>query len=172
MAACEILLLGNPKLLEKSVPVEEAELEYAISVGIDLRDTMEAFRSVHGWGRAIASPQIGVMKQIVYMELDKPQLFINPVLSYLSTEMIELWDDCMSFPDILVKVRRHQSCRIAYRDETWREYSHVIKGDESELLQHEIDHLHGILATMRAIDGSKFALQSQRHLLDRTSFTN
>ena len=65
MTVREILLLGNPQLLEVSTPVEKSELAYAKSVGEDLRDTMLAFRQKHGWGRAIAAPQIGVMKEIV-----------------------------------------------------------------------------------------------------------
>ena len=172
MGAKEILLLGNPKLFEKSHPVQESELTYAQLVGKNLRATMAAFRHKHGWGRAIAAPQIGVMKQIIYMEFGSPELFINPVLTELSANMIELWDDCMSFPDILVKVKRHESCRISYRDSSWHEKTRVIKGAESELLQHEIDHLHGILATMQAVDNSQIALRSQRELLGGGVFAN
>ena len=172
MAIRKILLLGNPQLLEKSEPVDKSELGYAKSVGKDLRDTMLAFQKEHGWGRAITAPQIGVMKQIVYMEFNQPELFINPTLTELSEEQIELWDDCMSFPDILVKVLRHKSCRINYLDKDGNEISRIIESAETELLQHEIDHLNGILAMMRAIDGSSFALQSQRHLIDQSGFAN
>jgi peptide deformylase len=95
------------------------------------------------------------------MEVDEPRVLINPVISGTSSDTIELWDDCMSFPDLLVKVRRHGSCRVAYRDERWREQTIRAEGALSELLQHEIDHLNGILATMRAVDGSAFALRSE-----------
>lgn len=153
MAIKTILQLGNPQLLEKSTPVDEPEINRFREIGLDLRDTMRQFRAEHNRGRAIAAPQIGVMKQIVYSEFcGKPEWLINPILSECSSEMIELWDDCMSFPHLKVKVRRHQSCRVTYRDENWQLHSRIISGDESELLQHEIDHLHGILATMRAID--------------------
>jgi len=172
MAVKEILLLGNPKLLEKSEPVRQSELELSKAVGEDLRDTMAMFRENHGWGRSIAAPQIGIMKQIVFMEVDKPTLLINPVISELSSDMTELWDDCMSFPRLLVKVRRHRSCRLSYRDVAWQEKSVIIEGGLAELLQHEIDHLNGILATMRAIDGKSFALQSQKHLLGSSAFAN
>ena len=133
---------------------------------------MLAFRKKYGWGRAIAAPQIGVMKEIVYMEFNQPELFINPKLSDLSEERLELWDDCMSFPDILVRVRRYKSCRISYLDKNGKEISRIIENAETELLQHEIDHLRGVLATIRAIDGSYFALQSQRDLLDQSGFAN
>ena len=172
MAMREILLLGNPQLLERCALVDKSELEYAKSIGEDLRDTILAFRDKHSWGRAISAPQIGVMKQIVYMEFNQPELFINPVLTELNEEKLELWDDCMSFPDILVKVRRHKACRINYLSGNGKEISRIIENAEAELLQHEIDHLNGILATMRAINGSYFALQSQRHLLDQSGFAN
>lgn len=162
MAVRDILLLGNPGLLEECTPIGAGELDAARMIGEDLRDTMRAFRDRRGWGRAIAAPQIGERRRVVFMDFNGPQLLINPVISEPSTEMIELWDDCMSFPDLLVKVRRHRSCRVTYRDETWRVRTLPAEGALSELLQHEIDHLHGILATMRAVDGSGFALRSQR----------
>ena len=172
MAIQEILLLGNPKLLEKSEPVRRNELELGRSVGEDLRDNMVKFREMHGFGRSIAAPQIGIMKQIILMEVDKPTLLINPVISEESSDMIELWDDCMSFPRLLVKVKRHRSCRLSYRDAAWQEKSVILEGGLAELLQHEIDHLNGVLATMRAINGKSFALQSQKHLLGSSAFAN
>ena len=76
--------------------------------------------------------------------------------------MIEVWDDCLCFPDLLVKVMRHKSCTIEYRDREWIRRSRRVEGDLSELLQHEYDHLDGILAVSRAIDGQSFALRSER----------
>ena len=165
MAIREILLLGNPGLLTKREPILSGEIEFTKSVGQDLRDSMQAFRAEHGWGRAIAAPQIGIKKQIVFMEVHSPILFINPVISEPSTEMMEIWDDCMSFPQLMIKILRHRSCKLNYFDEDWQEQTITVNGDLSQLLQHEIDHLNGILATMRAIDGTCFALKSQRHLL-------
>jgi len=172
MASRNILLLGNPLLNQRSEPVQAAELCAAVAVGRDLQDTMNGFRAKHGWGRAIAAPQIGVLKRIVYLQIDKPWLLINPVVAALSQEMIELWDDCMSFPDLLVRVRRHACFTMTYHDENWREHQLRIDGVLSELLQHEIDHLDGVLAVSRAIDGASFALQSQRHLLAGAVFAN
>jgi peptide deformylase len=172
MAVKEILLLGNPLLYQVCAPVEAHELGFTRQVQQDLHDTMMAFRARHGWGRAIAAPQIGVLKRIVYLHIERPQLFINPRLSKLSPEWIELWDDCMSFPDLLVRVRRHRSARLTYLDENWQTQAIWLENDLSELLQHEIDHLDGILAVMRSIDGTSFALQSQRHLLDTPGFAN
>ena len=172
MAVRDLIMLGNPQLLKTSAPVEESELEMALGIAEDLRDTLYSFRDERNWGRAISAPQIGELNHVIYLEIDRPEVYINPVLSEMSDEMIEIWDDCLSFPDILVKVLRHRSCRITYRDAEWNEVSRVIEGAESELLQHEVDHLNGIVATMRAIDGSQFALQSQREFLGEAGFAN
>ena len=160
-----ILLLGNPDLYKISEEIKQNELESLSSTVTDLHDTLMDFRARYGVGRGIAAPQIGVFKRLVYMHIDnKPLVYINPLLHDTSKEMIELWDDCMSFPEILVKVRRHKTVRINYRDLDWQEHDDFLTGDMSELLQHEVDHLDGILAIKRAIDHKSFALKSQRAL--------
>jgi peptide deformylase len=127
---------------------------------------MMAFRNQWQVGRAIAAPQIGVMKRLIYMHIDHPVVLINPQFENKSEAMLEVWDDCMCFPELLVKVRRHQSCRIIYRDLNWQQQSINLDGDLSELLQHEMDHLDGILAVSQAIDASSFALRSQKKFTD------
>jgi len=151
--------LGNPKLYEISSPVEKRELPQLSPVIQDLHDTLLAFRNQFHAGRAIAAPQIGIHKRIVYMYINQPTVFINPVLKLIGDEEIEVMDDCMSFPNLLVKVRRHKKSRILYRDMKWNEQEMVLEGDLSELLQHEYDHLDGILATMRAIDNHSFYMK-------------
>lgn len=172
MTPKEILLLGNPLLTEKSEAVQENELEDAIAVGKDLEATMFAFRERHGWGRAISAPQIGIRKRIIYLNVDAPWLIINPEVSDASEEMMEIWDDCMSFPDLLVKVKRHVSFTMNWRDEKWELRERRIEGLFSELLQHEIDHLDGILAVSRAVDADSFALQSERARIPGAIFAN
>jgi peptide deformylase len=162
MAIREILLLGHPGLYQVCEPVEPGELDLLSPVIQDLHDTLLDFRQKYGPGRAIAAPQIGVMKRLVYLCIETPVVFINPTLNEFSAEMITLWDDCMSFPDLLVKVKRHQRCRIRYRDLGWQVQSMALEDDLSELLQHECDHLEGILAVARAVDQYSFALRSQR----------
>ncbi|UCG99707.1 MAG: peptide deformylase [Deltaproteobacteria bacterium] len=165
MAVQEILLLGNPKLYETSPPVKREELDFLREVVQDLHDTLMDFRSRYEAGRAIAAPQIEVMKRVIYMHIDKPVVFINPRIDQRSPEMIQIWDDCMSFPDLLVKVQRHKNCRIKYKDIEWKERAMILEGDLSELLQHECDHLDGVLAVSRAVDKYCFALKSQRRYL-------
>ena len=164
MTVREILKLGNPLLYRVSEDVEESELQDIRGVVQDLHDTMMDFRQRYGVGRAIAAPQIGDMKRIVYMHNDFPVVILNHFLKNESEEMIELWDDCMCFPDLLVRVQRHMSCTIEYLDLEWKQQSMDLEDDLSELLQHEYDHLNGILATMRALDEKSFA-STQKHLL-------
>ncbi|NEQ50854.1 MAG: peptide deformylase [Leptolyngbya sp. SIO3F4] len=166
MSARQIVLLGNPSLYEFSEEVREKELESLKPVVADLHDTLMAFRKQWGAGRAVAAPQIGVMKRLIYMHIDSPVVFINPYLEEQSEEMFDVWDDCMSFPDLLVKVPRHRSCRVVYRDMDWQLQSINLESDLSELLQHEIDHLDGILNISRAVDKTAFALRSQAKFTD------
>lgn len=156
----EILLLGNEELYQISEPVKPDEIETLKSVVQDLHDTLMDFREKYHAGRAIAAPQIGVKKRLLYMFIDKPVVFINPVLEFPDNEMMEVLDDCMSFPNLLVKVMRHKRCRIKYLDMDWKEQVMSLEGDLSELLQHEFDHLDGILTTMRAIDNKSFVIKN------------
>jgi peptide deformylase len=165
MAIVQLLQLGNPRLYEVSTPVSASEKDQVAPLAVDLHDTLMDFRRRYGAGRAIAAPQIGVMKRVLYLHIDRPVIFVNPHLEDLSPEMMTVWDDCMCFPDLLVKVRRHRSCRIGYRDEDWNDREMRLTGDLSELLQHEYDHLDGILAVSRAVDHRSFAVKSQRGLL-------
>jgi peptide deformylase len=105
------------------------------------------------------------MKRLIYMHIEEPVIFVNPVITDKSREMMLVWDDCMCFPDLLVRVERHKACRILYRDMDWNECELKLEGDLSELLQHECNHLDGILATSRAINGHAFALTSQEAYL-------
>ncbi|NBA86987.1 peptide deformylase [Emticicia sp. CRIBPO] len=152
----DLLLLGDPRLYSVCEPVLESELPLVKNWVADLHNVMQEIRDKYQFGRAIAAPQLGIMKRLIYMNIDKPVVFINPELTDLSGEMFELWDDCMSFPNLLVKVSRHKSLTIHYLDENWTPQEWAIEGDLSELLQHEYDHLDGILCTMRAIDQHSF----------------
>ncbi len=155
-AFADLLLLGDPRLFETCEPVLESERPLVAGWVADLDNVMKEVRHKYGFGRAIAAPQLGIMKRLIYMNIEKPVVFINPELADLSAEMFELWDDCMSFPNLLVKVKRHRSLTINYLDENWEPQSRRMENDLSELLQHEYDHLNGILCTMRAVDDKAF----------------
>lgn len=162
----EILLLGNPKLYQISSPVQRDEMGMLKEVVHDLHDTLIAFRQKYGAGRAIAAPQIGVFKRLIYLCIDEPVVFINPVLHFEDDEKMEVLDDCMSFPGLLVRVKRHKRCTIRFKDLDFRDNELNLEGDLSELLQHEYDHLNGILATMRAIDDKALYLKDPKLLLN------
>lgn len=155
----EILKLGNPRLYEISKEITEADFDYLPGWTTDLHDTLMNYRKTYGAGRAIAAPQIGVQKRLLYMFIDKPYLFINPVISFPNDEKYILMDDCMSFPGLIVKVERYKRADIAYLDADFHPQQMHLEGDYSELLQHEYDHLDGILATMRAVDSKSFFIE-------------
>ena len=152
----DILLLGDPRLYETCEPVWPDEQPLVVGWVADLHSAMHDVRARYGFGRAIAAPQLGIMKRLIYMHIDKPTIFINPTLTDLSNERFDLWDDCMSFPNLLVRVSRHKSLTINYLDEHFQSQQWPMTGPLSELLQHEYDHLDGVLCTMRAIDERAF----------------
>lgn len=157
-----ILKLGDPKLYEISVPILAEELPQVREWVKDLHDTLIDYRNTYGAGRAVALPQIGILKRLLYMYTDKPYVFINPELVFPDEEKYILLDDCMSFPGLMVKVERYKRAIIKYRDIDFRAQEMSLEGDLSELLQHEYDHLDGILATMRAVDHKSLFLQQMK----------
>jgi peptide deformylase len=162
MAVKEILLIGNPVLREKSEDVTEfnADLNDII---IDLKETLIDFQKRKEIGRAIAAPQIGVLKKIIYWHLpDRSHAFINPEIIWKSPETFEVWDSCFSFDvAFFVKTKRHQSIKVKYQNEKGEILEQMFSDDLSELLQHEIDHLHGILATDRMISNKDIILRAE-----------
>ena len=155
----EILLLGNPQLYDVSDEIKYEERESLRPVFTDMFDCIRGIRRDYGFGRAIAAPQIGVRKRLICMLTDRPYVIINPSLEFIGDEMMELMDDFMSFPKLLVRVRRYRHCILRYTDENWERQEMRMDDDMAELIQHEYDHLDGILATMRAIDNKSFAMK-------------
>jgi peptide deformylase len=151
----DVLLLGDPRLRVRSVEVAR------FADATVLAATLQAFRDAHGFGRAISAPQIGIAQRAIAVNLGAGTFFVvNPVVTWRSAETFTMWDDCMSFPDLLVRVARHQSISVSYTDETgapreMRELDRPV----AELLQHEIDHLDGILAIDRALDRDAIVMQ-------------
>jgi peptide deformylase len=155
----DVLLLGDPRLRERSDEVTRFdEASFAT-----LARALEDFRARHGFGRAISAPQIGIRQRFIAVNLGRGTFFIvNPIITWRSEETFTMWDDCMSFPDLLVRVKRTRSLSLEYVDEKgqskeWREMDLAA----AELLQHEIDHLDGILAVDRAIDRESLVLRAE-----------
>lgn len=158
----KVLLLGDPRLREKSKPVENISDEDFIPEMELLKQALEEFREEKGFGRAIAAPQMGISKRFIALNLGAgPFVIINPEITWKSDETFTIWDDCMSFPDLLVKVKRHTLIQVKYRNEFGGELIwNNLDRATSELLQHEIDHLDGILAVDHAIDKESIVYRS------------
>lgn len=150
----EVLPLGDPRLRAVSVCVSDLTDPVFAADARCLVETLEAFRARWGFGRGIAAPQIGVAQRFIALNLGQgPFIVVNPEITWASAETFTMWDDCMCFPHLMVRVRRHLSISIRYADEQGQEREWVrLDQPFSELLQHEIDHLNGVLAIDRAID--------------------
>ena len=160
----EILQLGNPLLWQKAVDVDNTGATEIQDVIRDLSDTLAAFREATGYGRGISAPQIGILKRVIFIRvqpLGYCSPLINPSIVWASGIRFELWDDCFSFPDLLVRVSRAAEIRVEYQDDRGSPKTLEAQGDLSELLQHEIDHIDGVLAVQRAISPQAFATRSE-----------
>ena len=153
----DVLLLGDPRLRVRSAEVARYDADAFNAVA----ETLDAFRRQHGFGRAISAPQIGIAQRFIAVNLGKGTFFIvNPVITWRSEATFTMWDDCMSFPDLLVRLARNESLSLEYVDEDgkpqeWREMDRAV----AELMQHEIDHLDGILAVDRTLDRDSLVLR-------------
>jgi peptide deformylase len=149
MPARRILQLGDPMLRAVSSPV--SDFRESEPIFQDLRDTLHEFQRTHGFGRGISAVQIGEPKRLIYIEFeDAVYRLRNPVFRFRSEQKFRLWDDCFSFPNLLVNLERSVSVSLDYQGAHGTE-SVQASGALSELLQHEMDHLDGILAVDRAI---------------------
>lgn len=157
-----VVLLGDPRLRRVSRAVGNVEDSVHRGQRAQLVATLADFRRRHGFGRAIAAPQIGIDRRFIALDLGQgPFVVADPQITARSVETFTLWDDCLSFPDLLVKVRRHERISLRYTDEsgerrTWDDLGRA----ESELLQHEIDHLDGVLAVDRVVTAGAFVMRS------------
>ncbi len=150
-----ILVLGDPRLQIRCPEVGARYPDLTRDLA-RLTTALAEARARLGFGRAIAAPQIGVMRRIIAMDLGAgPFVLIDPEILWRSEDTAEVWDDCLSVPDRLVRVRRHRSISLRYRDHALRSRTwSQLPFDLSELVQHELDHLDGVLMVDRA-DGDE-----------------
>jgi peptide deformylase len=154
MPVREVLQLGNPVLREQALPVADPGAVDVAALLDDLRDTLAHWKETTGYGRGIAAPQIGVLQRVIFLNIGgcDPWPMINPEIVEASEETIVVWDACLSFLTIFFCVTRHARVRVCYQDTAGTAHLIDAEGDLSELLQHEIDHLDGILALDRISD--------------------
>jgi peptide deformylase len=151
-----VLQLGNPLLREKAEPVEDPSAPEIRSLVRDLSDTLLYWRSTTGYGRGIAAPQLGVSLRVIFLKLRgvEPWPLINPEIIACSDEKIVVWDACLSFLSIFMQVERHRRVSVRYQnlDGETLEFEAGDDRSLSELVQHEIDHLDGVLTIDRVVD--------------------
>ena len=151
-----VLQLGDPLLRQKAARIADPTEHEVHGLVQDLADTLAHWRAVTGYGRGIAAPQLGELKRVIFLKLPgaEPWPLINPEILKWSTEKIVVWDACLSFLSIFMQVERHRQVTVRYQTlqgET-REFEAGDESNLSELLQHEIDHLDGVLAIDRVVD--------------------
>jgi threonine dehydratase/peptide deformylase len=143
---------AHPVLHRPSAPVDPKDPALPAELA-RLHATLADFRRRHGFGRAMSAVQAGIPKRVIVMDLGAgPLALLNPEITWRSTETCELWDDCLSLPTSLVRVRRHRSIGLHYTDEAGRlRHWQRLPAEMAELLQHEMDHLNGVLMRERAV---------------------
>src|SRR5689334_24685780 len=105
----DILQLGNPLLWQPSARATDIAANQTQALIRDLSDTLAGFRERTGFGRGIAAPQIGALQRIIFIRMQPAgftSALVNPEIVWSSPERMELWDDCFSFPDLMVRVSR------------------------------------------------------------------
>lgn len=158
----EVLKMGDPRLLEIAEPVSNFDTAELRSLLSDMHDTM-----THLDGAGLAAPQIGVgLRVVIFGVRNNPRypnaeevpytVLINPVLEILSDEMEEAWEGCLSVPGMRGVVPRHARLRYRGVNEDGHEIDRIAEGFHARVVQHECDHLDGILYPMRVRDFSRF----------------
>ena len=166
MTIHRIRLLGDPILRARCEPITKPGSTAVRVIIDDLRETLRDFRGRHGYGRGIAAPQIGAPVRIIYLEFtdaedDDGLVLINPEVVDIGNEDFTVCDDCFSFPNMLVRVQRAFRVRVRYQDTKGAAHERDFEGGEAELIQHELDHLDGVLAVDRPHGLDPFCLKQE-----------
>ncbi len=162
MAVRRIRQLGDPVLRIRCERVQDPRSPATRLVADDLRDTLHVAKKRYKMGRAMAAPQIGAPVRIVFVQVDRQRwVMVNPEIIDVGPEDFTVWDDCFSFPNLLVRVTRAHKITVVYQDPKGKTHRLELEGPMSELIQHEIDHLDGILAVDRVTGLDPFAFRSE-----------
>lgn len=161
MTVHRIRLLGDPILRVQCDPVKNPRSAAVRVVADDLQETLRDLKARFGFGRGLAAPQIGAPLRLIYLEVDEPMFLVNPEIVDIGTTDFLVWDDCFSIPNLLVRVQRSWHIKVRYRDLAGKEQEIEAEKDLSELLQHEIDHLDGVLTVDRAAGIDPFCYREE-----------
>ena len=158
MAIKPVLKMGEPLLLEMAKPVDRFDTPELHALIQDMQDTMESLN-----GAGLAAPQIGVSLQVVIFGFEKNQRYpdadevpftvlLNPQLTPLSDEQEDGWEGCLSVPGMRGMVPRYAQLRYQGVDQYGIAIDRTVSGFHARVVQHECDHLQGILYPMRIMD--------------------
>jgi len=158
MAVRHVLKMGDPLLYRKAEPVKGFKTPELDALVADMFDTMAALN-----GAGLAAPQIGVSQRVVIFSVESnprypdvepvpTTVLINPILTPIGDEMEEGWEGCLSVPGLRGLVTRHQSLRYTGFDQHGTPIDRTVSGFHARVVQHECDHLDGILYPMRLRD--------------------
>ena len=158
----EVLRMGDPRLLEVARPIERFDTPELHALLADMRDTM-----AHENGAGLAAPQIGVGYRVVifgvkanprypHAEEVPDTVLINPVIEPLGPEKEEDWEGCLSVPGMRGWVPRFSRIRSCGFDEKGQRFERTVQGFHARVVQHECDHLDGILYPRRIVDLTRF----------------
>jgi peptide deformylase len=167
MAVKAVLRMGDPRLLEASLPVERFDTPELHALIADLHDTMEALD-----GAGLAAPQVGVLSQAVIFGVKRNPRYpdaeevpytvlINPVLTATGTEIEEGWEGCLSVPGMRGLVPRYRQLRYQGYDQYGNAIDRTVSDFHARVVQHECDHLLGILYPMRIRDLRNFGFNEE-----------
>ena len=162
MTVRAVLRMGEPQLLERSRPVERFDTPELHGLLVDMQDTMEALS-----GAGLAAPQIGVQLRVVIFGVARNPRYpdaepvphtvlINPLLDPLGQAMEEGWEGCLSVPGMRGLVPRFAQLRYRGFDQYGQPIDRTVSGFHARVVQHECDHLDGILYPMRIRDMRNF----------------
>ncbi len=162
MTIRDILKMGDPRLLRQAEPVTAFDTPELHALIADMFDTMQAAN-----GAGLAAPQIGVNLQVVIFGFDRNDRYpdapavpktvlINPVLKPLSDEMEDGWEGCLSVPGLRGVVPRHTRLHYSGFDPLGQPITRDAEGFHARVVQHECDHLIGVLYPSRIRDFSRF----------------
>lgn len=148
-----VILFGDPRLRHASRSVDFNGDDWR-SDAVDLADTLIDLRHRLGFGRALAAPQIGSRHRLIAVDCALGRfVMVNPEITWRSVQMQPVWDDCFSLPGVCMAVMRHRSVSVRCRNpDNERIELNELSPDLAELVQHEIDHLDGILMSDRLMD--------------------
>jgi peptide deformylase len=167
MASKPVLRMGDQRLLRIAEKVADLKSPQLKSLLADMRDTMQALDGV-----GLAAPQIGVNLRVVIFGVEySPRypdaeevpetVLINPVITPIGSEMEDDWEGCLSVPGMRGQVSRHLKIRYQGYDEQGKRIDRTVSGFHARVVQHEYDHLDGILYPMRMPDLSRFGFTEE-----------